>query len=216
MSQTTDHTRGKSSASVPGRKTRSVRTPGRGSSPRSSVPSPPKRRRPLINLEPEKMPSAWQGKQIDAAWVWDPVLTELKKSGHVVLSSADTAQLGKPTYDLGTASNEFIEKNPEFLTQWAKAQDYAVKLVQDDPDKAAESIAAELGVSTDEAKALFAGLEYLPASDQAGPDHLGGKFAEDLHTTAEFLLGQGGIESVADAQVYADGVDATPAEEASK
>ena len=48
MSQTTDQTRGKSSASVPGRKTGSVRTPGRGSSSRSSVPSPPKRRRPAL------------------------------------------------------------------------------------------------------------------------------------------------------------------------
>jgi taurine transport system substrate-binding protein len=66
----------------------------------------------LINLEPEKMPSAWQGEQIDAAWVWNPVLTELKSSGHVVLSSADTAEAGKPTYDLGTASNEFVEANP--------------------------------------------------------------------------------------------------------
>ncbi|MET0998443.1 MAG: ABC transporter substrate-binding protein [Marmoricola sp.] len=170
----------------------------------------------LVNLEPEKMPSAWQGKQIDAAWVWDPVLTELKKTGHVVLSSEDTAKLGKPTYDLGTASNAFVEKNPEFMAQWAKAQDYAVKLIQDEPDKAAESIAAELGVSTDEATKLFAGLQYLPAAQQASPDHLGGKLAEDLHTTAEFLLGQGSIKSVAAAQVYADGVDATPAEEASK
>ena len=29
----------------------------------------------LINLAPETMASAWQGEQIDAAWVWDPVLT---------------------------------------------------------------------------------------------------------------------------------------------
>ena len=49
----------------------------------------------LINLEPEKMPSAWQGEQIDAAWVWDPVLTELMKTGEVVLSSEDTARGGQ-------------------------------------------------------------------------------------------------------------------------
>lgn len=170
----------------------------------------------LINLEPEKMPSAWQGKQIDAAWVWDPVLTELKKTGHVVLSSEDTAKAGKPTYDLGTASNAFVKANPEFMTQWAKAQDYADKMIQDDPDKAAESIAAELGVSKDDAKKLFVGYQYLPAAQQADQDHLGGQMAKDLFTTAKFLLGQGAIKEVASPQVYADGVDATPAQDASK
>jgi taurine transport system substrate-binding protein len=170
----------------------------------------------LVNLEPEKMPSAWQGKQIDAAWVWDPVLTQLKKTGHVVLSSEDTAKAGKPTYDLGTASNDFTQKNAEFMTQWAKAEDYAVKMIQDDPDKAAESIAAELSVSKDDAKTLFAGYQYLPAAQQAQPDHLGGQMAKDLQTTAKFLLGQGSIKEVAAPQVYADGVDATPAQEAAK
>jgi taurine transport system substrate-binding protein len=170
----------------------------------------------LINLEPEKMAAAWQGKQIDAAWVWDPVLTQLKKTGHVVLSSADTAKAGKPTYDLGTASNDFVQKNPEFMTQWAKAQDYGVKMMSDKPEKAAESIAVELGVSPTDAQKLFAGYQYLPAAQQADNDHLGKKMGEDLLTTGKFLFGQGSIDKVAAPTVYADGVDATPAEEASK
>ena len=49
MSQTTDQARGRSSASpVPGRKSRSARTPRGGSTLRPSVPSPPKRRRPAL------------------------------------------------------------------------------------------------------------------------------------------------------------------------
>ena len=170
----------------------------------------------LINLEPEKMPSAWQGGQIDAAWVWDPVLTELKKTGTVILSSADTAEAGKPTYDLGAASNAFIEENPEFMAQWAKAQDYAVGLIQDEPKTAAESIAVETGVDPDTVVELFEGYTYLRASEQASEEYLGGKMAKDLHTTAEFLLAQGGIETVSGASAYAAGVDATPAEEASQ
>ena len=170
----------------------------------------------LINLEPEKMPAAWQGGQVDAAWVWNPVLTELEKDGTLVLSSADTAEAGKPTYDLGTATASFVDENPEFMAQWAKAQDHAVAMIQDDPQAAAESIAVELGVSADEAAALFEGYEYLRAEQQADADHLGGKMAEDLATTAEFLLSQGGIDEVASEQTYADGVDATPAEDATR
>ena len=159
----------------------------------------------LINLEPEKMPSAWQGEQIDAAWVWDPVLSELKSSGHVVLSSADTAEAGKPTYDLGTASNKFMKSNPEFMEQWANAQDYAVELIDEDPQKAAESIAVELGVSPDEALKLFEGYSYLRADEQAAEDALGGKMAEDLLTTGKFLVAQGGIDAASPPEAYAAG-----------
>lgn len=170
----------------------------------------------LVNLEPEKMPSAWQGGQVDAAWVWDPVLTELKKTGHVVLSSADTAKAGKPTYDLGTASNAFVSKNPAFMKQWAKAQDYGVKMIEDQPEKAAQSIAVELGVEPTAAQKLFVGYEYLPAAQQAAPDHLGKKLGQDLSTTAKFLFAQGSIDQVGAPAVYAKGVDATPAQEGAK
>lgn len=170
----------------------------------------------LINLEPEKMVAAWQGGQIDAAWVWDPVLTELKKTGHVVLSSADTAALGKPTYDLGTASNAFVKANPAFMTQWAKAEDNAVKLIADKPETAAESISVELGVAPKQAVELFKGYQYLPAAQQADQDHLGAKMGRDLLTTAKFLVAQGGITSVSPAATYSGGVDADPAAGASK
>jgi flagella basal body P-ring formation protein FlgA len=47
MSQTTDQARGRSAASGSARKPRSARTP-RGSSTRTSVPAPPRRRRPAL------------------------------------------------------------------------------------------------------------------------------------------------------------------------
>ena len=169
----------------------------------------------VINLDPEKMPAAWQGDQIDAAWVWDPVQSQLlEDGGERILSSADTAEAGRPTFDLGTASREFIAANPEFLTQWAKAQDYAVKLIQDDPETAAESVGAVLGIDPADAQKQFAGLTYLTAAEQAGPDYLGGKLADDLLTTAGFLLEQGGIDKVGTKADYAEHVDATPAESA--
>lgn len=170
----------------------------------------------IINLEPEKMPSAWQGDQIDAAWVWDPVLSELKKSGEVVLTSADTADAGKPTYDLGTARDEFAQANPEFMAQWARAQDYAVDMIETDPDEAAESVAVELGVTPDEVLDLFEGYTYLRATEQASAEYLGEKMAQDLLTTAQFLVAQGGIDTVSGAEAYANGVDTAPAEEATR
>lgn len=171
----------------------------------------------LINSEPEQIAPAWSRGDVDAAWIWDPTLSELTKDkGEVILSSEDTAKAGKPTFDLAIASNDFIAKNPAVLETWAKAQDFAVKQIRDEPAKAAESVAVEVGVSTAEAQKLFGGFVFLDASEQIGPDYLGGKLGKDLFTTAGFLLTQDGIAKVADESVYADGVDKAPAEAAAK
>ncbi|WP_418062263.1 ABC transporter substrate-binding protein [Pimelobacter simplex] len=171
----------------------------------------------LVNSEPEQIAPAWAKGDIDAAWIWDPTLSQLKKDGGtVILSSADTAAAGKPTYDLGLASTSFIEANPKVLEVWAKAQDYAIEQILTDPDKAAESVAVEVGVTPDEAKAQFAGLTYLRAVDQAKAEWLGEKLGQDLHATAQFLLTQDGIDAVAAPDVYAAGVDPSGAAAASR
>ncbi|HTW18153.1 MAG TPA: ABC transporter substrate-binding protein [Nocardioides sp.] len=171
----------------------------------------------VINLDPEKMPAAWQGGEIDAAWVWDPVQSQLLEEGGArLISSSDTAAAGRPTFDVGTVDRTFAAENEDFLTQWAKAQDHAVQLIQDDPATAAESVAVVLGIDPGAAKAQFAGLEFHRASEQAGADYLGGKFAEDLLTTANFLLEQGEVDAVGDAAVYAEHVDAGPASRAAE
>jgi taurine transport system substrate-binding protein len=165
----------------------------------------------IINLSPDKMPAAWEGGQIDAAWVWDPTLSLLLKSGHILVSSEDTAKAGKPTYDLGTATSTFIQANPAFMTGWAKAQDAGVKEIKDKPDEASTSIAAVLGIKPAEVKAQFTGYEYVGATEQSGAKYLGGKLAKDLQVTAGFLLTQGGIDAVSTPGVYQAGVDNQPA-----
>lgn len=165
----------------------------------------------LINLAPEAMQAAWDGGEIDAAWVWNPVLGQLEKSGTQIFSSADTAKAGKPTYDLSAATTEFMEANPTFMKQWATAQDYAVKLIADTPDDAAESIAIQMGVSPNDVSDLFSGYIYLPAEQQGSADWLGGKVGNDLIATSGFLLDQGSIEGVSADQVYQDAVDSGPA-----
>ena len=171
----------------------------------------------LINLAPDAMSAAWQGDQIDAAWVWNPVLGELEKDGGKrVYSSADTAKAGNPTFDLAIATTDFIGKNPEFMKQWAKAQDWAVAMIRDDPSAASESIAIAMGNSPDQVSGLLEGYEFLPASDEAGQQWLAGKLGDDLGATAKFLLSQGSIRALSPPAVYADAVNADPAKSVGK
>lgn len=169
----------------------------------------------ITNLEPSAMPAAWTSDGIAAAWVWQPTQSELLSSGgHLVLSSADTAADGYPTYDLGTAASGFVADNPEFMAQWATAQNYAVELIADDPDTAAESMAATLSITLEEATEQMAGYTYLTAAEQVSEDYLGGGMATDLANTGAFLLEQGSIPQVLTDDEYAGHVDPTPAQAA--
>ncbi len=166
----------------------------------------------LINLQPDAMPAAWRSGDVAAVWVWDPTQSQLlADGGHRVLSSADTAELGYPTFDLGTAARGFVADNPAFMTQWAAAQDYAARLIIDDPDQAAESIGAVLALPENDVLAQLEGYTYLDAAGQGEPDYLGGGLGADLGTTATFLFDQQAIEEALPESEYAAHVDPEPA-----
>lgn len=157
----------------------------------------------LINMQPEAIPGAWNGDQIDAAWVWDPTLSKLIETGGTVLtSSAETAAQGAPTFDVAAAATAFLDRHADFAAVWAKVQDYAIGQLRDNPQEAAVSLAAQLGIDPEAAKAQLAGYTYPDAAEQAGPRYLGGDFAGSLRNTAQFLLTQGGIAAVGDEKSY--------------
>jgi len=169
----------------------------------------------LVNLEPEKMIAAWP--DLAGVWVWDPSLSEIVAAGGVPLaSSEDTAKAGKPTFDLGNVVSEFADANAPFMEMWAKAQNYAVEMILNDPSAAAESISAELAVPPADVEKMFAGYTYLTAADQASADWLGGKLGVDFEDTANFLLEQGGIDAVSPAEAYVNGVNPAYAQAASQ
>lgn len=156
----------------------------------------------LINLSPDAMLAAWERQEIDAAWVWAPTLPVLAETGTIVLSAKDTAEAGAPTFDLGGATSEFVEANPEFMQVWTAVQNEAVTMIKDDPEAAAASIAVQLGISPEEVTAQLGGYTFLDASEQAGDDYFGGKLAQDLIKTADFLVTQDEIDEVNSAEAY--------------
>lgn len=164
----------------------------------------------LINLAPDKMVAAWTRGEIDAAWVWDPVLSELlDDNGHIVMSSADTAQNGNATYDMEIASDSFIQENPSAMETWTAVEDYAVGQIASHPKKAAEAISNQLGSSPDTVRKQFKGYEYPTAREQSDIFH--GQLPATLKATAQFLKDQGELDTVNgdySGYLYVDAMDA--------
>lgn len=138
----------------------------------------------LVDLQPTDLLAAWSRGDIDAAYVWDPTLAQLRKSGGTVLTtSAALAKKGYPTYDLAVVSNSLRSTYPQVVQLWINQQDRAVKLIKADPTTAAKAIGPELNLKPQDVVGQLKGLVFLDAQQQASPAFLGtpqksGQFAE--------------------------------------
>lgn len=161
----------------------------------------------IIDAEPPDIAAAWERGDIDAAYVWNPVLAQLKKDGATVLADSEQlAKKGKTTYDLAVVASSFAEEHPDTVKTWVAQQDKAVKLIKSDPDAAAADVAAELNLKPEEAKAQMQDLIFLDASEQAAPDALGGGLGKALFDAATFNKELGQIPRTQDEGSYADAV----------
>lgn len=165
----------------------------------------------LVDLEPPDIQAAWTRGDIDAAYVWDPTLSVLKKNGTVITTSTQVAADGHPTYDLGIVTKKFASAYPQAVVAWLQAQDRAVKLIASDPATATKAIGAELNISADEAAAQIKGLTFLDGATQRTTKWLGssqepGAFADSLLAAATFLKGQQKIDAVPELGVLQAGI----------
>lgn len=167
----------------------------------------------IIDAEPDDIFAAWSRGDIDGAYVWNPNLASIiDDGGEVLVTSADLAEEGTTTYDLAVVRTGFAEDFPEAVQTWVEQQDRAVQLIRDDPDAAAEAIAAELDIEAAEAAAQIEDLIFLDAAEQAAAENLGGGLAENLLAAAEFNAEQGEIPEAGAAEDYESAVDPSYAE----
>jgi len=147
----------------------------------------------IINMEPREMPAAWKRGEIDAGFVWQPVLAKLlEQNGEVIQSSRQLAERGFPTADLCVASKAFADRYPSVVVNYLKNLNKAVKLFKSEPDKAAAAIAKQLGISKEAASMQMKGLIPLTSEEQSVGKYMGDvQFHFGLYTllkeTADFL-----------------------------
>lgn len=154
----------------------------------------------IINLRPPEISAAWERGDIDATYVWEPTLSKVKSSGHVLANSKQVAEWGSPTYDLWVVRKDFAQKNPEFLKQFVKISTDATGKYSQDPKafisnkSNLQKIAQITGSNPNDIANLLAGNHYLTPNEQI--ILLQKPFADNIRQTAEFLKTQGTIEQV--------------------
>ena len=154
----------------------------------------------ILNLRPADIGAAWTRGDIDGAYVWDPVLTQIKTTGgKVIVDSAEVATWGAPTFDAWIVRKEFADAHPEIVTAFVKVTADAYKAYLDNPaawsadSDAAKAIAKLTGANAADVPALLKGYVFPSLADEAGPNYLGGATTKAIADTAAFLVEQGKI-----------------------
>ncbi len=153
----------------------------------------------ILNLRPPEIAAAWERGDIDGAYVWDPVLAQLKKNGKVLATSADVADWGGPTFDAWIVSKKFAQEHPDVVTAFVKVTGEATAAYRANPDAwsaaspEAEKIARLTGARQEEVPALLKGYIFPTLEEQAGETLLGGGTVKAVADTSAFLLEQGKI-----------------------
>lgn len=168
----------------------------------------------LLDLQPDDIYAAWKRGDIDAAYVWYPVLGNLLKDGKVITHSGELADKGVITADFNVVRTEFAEKNPDIVTNYVKVQIKANDILKNDADKAAEEISKELEISKEDAADQITQFQYLTADEQI--EYLQEKIPTTLKSAADFLVEQGSIKTAPDLAVFQGKVTTKFIEEAVK
>jgi taurine transport system substrate-binding protein len=161
----------------------------------------------ILNMRPPEIAAAWGRGDIDATFIWEPVLSSVLKNGKVLMTSGDVCKEGACTFDGLVVTRKFAKENPEFMVAFVKAiakadADYKAnpKSWADTSDKA-KAVAKWTGGKVEEVPAAMKLYGFPSPAQQASPEWLGGGAnggaAKALTQQAGFLKDQGRLTSVA-------------------
>jgi taurine transport system substrate-binding protein len=167
----------------------------------------------IMNMRPPEVAAAWERGDIDATFIWDPVLAKVKHSGKVLTTSGQiAAQTGKATFDGMIANKKFARENPDFMVKFVRVlaaadDNYRNNKAAWTPDSPnIKAIARLTGAKAEEVPASMALYSFPTLQEQASPRWLGGGAASALRSVAVFLKEQGTIQTVL--PDYSSGVNA--------
>ena len=157
----------------------------------------------VVNMRPPEIAAAWERGDIDATFIWDPVLAKVKGNGVVIDSAARIAAEGRPTFDGLVVDKAWADSNKPFMVELVKQLADADARYTADPAKwtpdsdDVKAVAKWTGAAPADVPAGMAAYRFPTLSQQASATWLGGGAAEALKNTADFLKDQGKVQALA-------------------
>jgi taurine ABC transporter substrate-binding protein len=138
----------------------------------------------LRNLDPQTLGNAWKTGQIDAAYIWYPVLGQILGDNGVELASDATVQSKLPIFNLSVTSKKWAAANPSLVRGFIQAQNAGVNALRSGRSTALARMIKDTGETMTAAKVAAASTRWFSVSQQVGPDALGPDDAHSLVATS--------------------------------
>ncbi|MDX1575115.1 MAG: taurine ABC transporter substrate-binding protein [Kiloniellales bacterium] len=160
----------------------------------------------LRHLQPPEIVEAWDKGEIDAAFVWDPALGQIKRSGKVLITSGQLSNWGKATFDGLVVERSWAARNPDFMCAFVKTlaeadaayRDNREAWTADSPE--VQAIVGLIGGNPEDVPGVLELYNFPTLEEQASERWLGGGeaggAAKALAFTSEFLKSQRKIPTV--------------------
>jgi len=156
----------------------------------------------VMNMRPPEIAAAWERGDIDAAFIWDPVLSKVKTNGKVLATSGTIGKKGFPTFDGMVVNAAWAAKNEAFMVAFVKAlakadaeyRDNVAKWTADSPQ--VKAVAKWTKADAKSVPAAMALYRFPTLQEQASPTWLGGGAAKAMSDTAVFLKEQGRVQEI--------------------
>jgi len=160
----------------------------------------------VLNMRPAEIAAAWSRGDIDAAYIWNPVLSALEKNGKVIITSGDIAKkTGLATFDGFVVNSDWAKANPAFMDTFVKILAKYDAMYRAHPDQwtgnspEGKAVAAVSGGQPADVAASLKLYQFLTPAQQDSTEWLsGGKnsgAAKSLLATADFLKEQKTLQS---------------------
>jgi taurine transport system substrate-binding protein len=155
-----------------------------------------------MNMRPPEIAAAWERGDIDAAFIWDPVLSKIKTNGKVLATSGSIGKKGYPTFDGLIVNSKWAAANEAFMVALVKAlaksdADYrgnAAKWTSDSPQ--VKAVAKWTKADAKDVPGAMKLYRFPTLEEQASSAWLGGGAAKAMTDTAAFLKEQGRVQEV--------------------
>ena len=175
----------------------------------------------LLDMQMPEVYAAWQRGDIDAAYAWEPTLSNLLKDGKTIISSKDMAQKGVVTSNVEVVRREFAKKYPDIVTKYIRAVNKSVKLYNENQVEAVKTISDALEITEEEASKQMEGSIWLTAEQQLDLAYFGtsdkkGNLVSSLKDTADFLYKQKSLISEPKLSTFEEAVNPSYIENALK
>jgi taurine transport system substrate-binding protein len=156
----------------------------------------------VMNMRPPEIAAAWERGDIDATFIWDPVLSKIKGNGKSIATSGSIGAKGYPTFDGLVVNAKWAAANEAFMVALVKAlakaddeyRSNSAKWTVDSPQ--IKAVAKWTKADAKDVPAAMKLYKFPTMQEQLSGAWLGGGAAKAMTNTANFLKEQGRVQEI--------------------